>query len=116
MLAAAGKSYQHVRRSYREATVVGWVSAADELHLNPKDNEAVMPGSQLVFVAGAADDAVHMLETPYTVRRCSCAVCISLVAFILLFAAASLYHFRRFVCRLSALFLSLNARSDGSLV
>lgn len=37
------------------------------LHLNPKDSEVVAPGSQLVFVAGAADAAVHMLETPYSV-------------------------------------------------
>jgi hypothetical protein len=93
--------------------VVGWVSAADELHLNPKDSEAVTPGSQLVFVAGAADDAVHMLETPYAVRRCSCAVCISSVVFILLFAAASLCHFTHFVYRsLSALRLFLNAGRD----
>jgi hypothetical protein len=69
ILALAGKSYRHVRRSYCEATVVGWVSAADELHLNPRDSEVVTPGSQLVFVAGVADAAVHMLETPYTVRH-----------------------------------------------
>lgn len=37
------------------------------LHLNPKDSEVVAPGSQLVFVAGVADAAVHMLETPYSV-------------------------------------------------
>jgi hypothetical protein len=55
--------------------VVGWVSAADELHLNPKDSEVVTPGSQLVFVAGVADAAVHMLETPYTVSCCY--VCMS---------------------------------------
>ncbi|WIA39518.1 hypothetical protein OEZ86_005609 [Tetradesmus obliquus] len=62
-----GKPYQQVRRSYREATVVGWVSADDSLHLNPTDSEVVAPGSQLVFVAGVADAAVHMLETPYAV-------------------------------------------------
>lgn len=65
--APAGKPYQQVRRSYREATVVGWVSADDSLHLNPTDSEVVAPGSQLVFVAGVADAAVHMLETPYAV-------------------------------------------------
>ncbi|KAF6253223.1 hypothetical protein COO60DRAFT_1548067 [Scenedesmus sp. NREL 46B-D3] len=62
-----GKLYRHVRRSYTEATVVGWVCADDRLHLNPKDSEVVAPGSQLVFVAGVADAAVHMLETPYKV-------------------------------------------------
>jgi hypothetical protein len=64
-----------VRRSYREATVVGWVSADDQLHLNPKDSEVVEAGSQLVFVAGVADAAVHMLETPYSVSCCYVTLC-----------------------------------------
>lgn len=63
----AGKPYQDVRRSYNEATVIGWVSPNGDPQLNPRDSEVVPPGSQLVFVAGVADAAVHSLDQPYEV-------------------------------------------------